>query len=105
VVRHRRLHLLSGLPRQPHLGFSICVARQFKPRNGDLRMRLTRLAGRTQMGLGAALIPGGNDALAPLSLSLLRPEALAACVGMVIVIAISLLALKALTKHPFQAAQ
>jgi toxin CptA len=60
---------------------------RFKVRVGTLREWSARFAGGTLMGLGAALIPGGNDALVLMGLPLLQPEALAAYAAMVFVIA------------------
>lgn len=63
------------------------TAGRFKLRAGVLREWIARFAGGALMGLGAALIPGGNDALVLMGLPLLQPEALGAYAAMVIVIA------------------
>jgi toxin CptA len=61
---------------------------RFRWRGGSLAMLAARLGGGTAMGFGAALIPGGNDALVLLGLPLLQPAALSAYAGMIGAIAL-----------------
>lgn len=62
------------------------TAGRFKLRAGAWRDWLQRFGGGVLMGLGAALIPGGNDALVLLGLPLLQPAAAVAYAAMVAVI-------------------
>jgi toxin CptA len=75
------------------------LARRFKLRTGTSREWTARFVGGALMGLGAAFIPGGNDALVLMGLPLLQPEALAAYAAMVIVIAGGFVAQRAWLKR------
>ena len=62
---------------------------------GMFRLRISspgdvarHFAGGALMGVGAALIPGGNDSLVLIGLPLLQPSAGAAYVAMVVAIAV-----------------
>jgi toxin CptA len=72
------------------------TARRFKLRTPSLRGVVARLFGGALMGFGAALIPGGNDALVLMGLPLLQPAAFVAYAAMVAVIAAGFLARRAL---------
>jgi len=63
-------------------------AGHFALRKGDVRAFAARFIGGALMGFGAALIPGGNDALVLLGLPLLQPAAFAAYAAMLAVIAL-----------------
>lgn len=63
------------------------TAGRFKLRSASWRELGARLGGGALMGFGAALIPGGNDALVLLGLPLLQPAAFAAYAAMAAVIA------------------
>ena len=62
-------------------------AGKFTLRGAGVREIATRFGGGVLMGSGAAMIPGGNDALVLLGLPLLQPTALAAYAAMIAVIA------------------
>lgn len=67
-------------------------AGRFKLRGAAWREIAARFGGGALMGVGAALIPGGNDALILLGLPLLQPSAFVAYGAMVIVIAAGFIA-------------
>jgi hypothetical protein len=58
---------------------------------GPRRLWLARLAGGTLMGIGAAVAPGGNDALLLYGIPMFSPHALPAFVAMLVAIAVALL--------------
>ena len=58
---------------------------------GERRLRLPHLAGGTLMGIGAAMAPGGNDALLLYGIPMFSPHALPAFLAMLSAIAITLL--------------
>ena len=62
------------------------VLRGFRLRVGSLRDWLRALAGGTVMGIGAVLVPGGNDAMLLVGVPLLLPNLLAAYVAMSVVL-------------------
>lgn len=65
-------------------------AGRFRWRGASPIILASRFGGGMAMGFGAALIPGGNDALVLLGLPLLQPTAVAAYIGMIGVIALGL---------------
>lgn len=67
-------------------------AGRFKLRGAGLKSIAARFAGGALMGAGAAMIPGGNDALVLLGLSLLQPYAFVAYAAMLAVVAAGFIA-------------
>ncbi len=69
-------------------GAGSATAGRFSWRAPDLRAVTSCFGGGVLMGLGGALIPGGNDALVLIGLPLLQPSALAAYAAMTAAIAL-----------------
>lgn len=78
-------------------GVGAASAGRFKLRGASWSELGARLGGGALMGFGAALIPGGNDALVLLGLPLLQPTAFAAYAAMAAVIAAGFAARRATT--------
>jgi toxin CptA len=75
------------------------LAGRFSVRLGSLRHWGQRFMGGVLMGMGAALIPGGNDALVLMGLPLMQPEAFAAYGAMIAIITAGVLAQRAFTRR------